>query len=256
MNKLALTVLFIALFSSGIVLSQQVAYLQYRSVPGDRESEFIEKETNYWAKVAKAAMDQGHLSGWSLWRKVGVTSIGEPNYVFVNLYESLEKVDPGKIWSNENIEKMGVSPDMVETNSFAPVTFDYWLQVEDMIPGEYQYAIFNYAMPDNLGGFIEENKTLWKPLHQKNINTAAGGMTSWGMMSVIMPRGNDGRFSVMTWDGFNKLSDVMNYLRYTAEQPNSDWEKVMSKTKMGDIMPDGFKRTIVYELVAQMSSED
>ena len=205
MKKLSQTILMIALFCSGIIFSQQVAYLQYRWFPGIGNAEFVEKETKYWAKVAQSAIDQGNLNGWSLWRKVGVTNTGEPNYVFVNIYESPEKVNPEKIWSNENIEKMGVAPDMVETNSFAPVTFDYWMQLEDMIAGDYKYAIVNYAMPANRTGFITENKSLWKPLHQKNITNGTGGMTSWGMMSVIMPRGNDGRFSVLTWDGFNKI---------------------------------------------------
>jgi hypothetical protein len=48
------------------------------------------------------------------------------------------------------------------------------------------------------------------------------------------------------------MSDVMNYLRYTSEPMNDDWDKVLSKSKMGDFMPDGFKRSVVYELVAQM----
>lgn len=255
MKKQTLATLLIALLTTGVALSQQVVYLQYRTVPSDREAEFVEKETKYWAQVAKAAIDQGNLLGWSLWRKVGVTGNGDPNYVFVNSYESLEKMDPSKIWTGENIAKMGVSPGDVETNSFAPVAFDYWMQLEDWIPGDYSLAIVNYAMPASLSGFIEENKTLWKPMFQKNITSGNSGMTSWGIMSVIMPKGNDMRFSAMTWDGFNKMSDVMNYMRFTNEPADSDWENILSKTKMSEIMPDGFVRTLVYERIAIMGPE-
>ncbi len=247
--------LILACLIAGSAFGQQVVYLQYRAVPSDREAEFVNKETNYWAKVARAAIDQGNMAGWSLWRKVGITEEGAPNYVFVNSYESIDKADPGKVWTADNLQKMGVSPNMVETNSFAPTTFDYWLQLDDAIMGDYKYAVVNYANPNDLGGFIEENKTLWKPLHQKSIDSGSIGMTSWGMMSVIMPKGNNARFSVLTWDGFNTMADAMKYLAYSSEPLNADWQNVLSQTKMGELMPEGFEYTILYERVASMGPE-
>ena len=105
----------ILIFVASIVLSfstvAQVAYLQYRVVPQDKEAEFVEKETKYWSKVAQAAANQGHLAGWSLWKKVGVTKIDAPNYVFVNNYESLDKMDPSKVWSEDNLKTMGKDPE-------------------------------------------------------------------------------------------------------------------------------------------------
>ena len=75
-------------------------------------------------------------------------------------------------------------------------------------------------------------------------------------MSVIHPRGKQGRFSALTWDGFDKMSDVMNYLRY--QGPNSSdgpWQDVVSKSKMGELMPDGFEYSIVYERVMQVGPD-
>ncbi|MCL6274095.1 hypothetical protein M3P19_08740 [Muricauda sp. 2012CJ35-5] len=234
----------------------QVAYFQYRVVPADREAEFLDKETNHWAKVAKAAIDQGKMTGWSLWRKVGVTEDGAPNYVFVNLYESFEKAAPSEVWTSENVKLMGVSPKLVETNSFTTVPFDYWLQLEDMVQGDYKYALVNYAMPKNRGAFIEENKTLWKPLHQKNITNGNLGMKSWGIMSVVYPRGIAARFSALTWDGFDTMKDVMNYLRYNPDGMDADFQEVVSQSKMGEIMPEGgFQYSIIYELVKRIAPE-
>ena len=231
----------------------QVSYLQYRHVPNDKQQEFVEKETKYWSKVAKAAIDKGLMTGWALWRKVSVTNPDAPNYVFVNSFASIDKIDQGAIWSDENIEKMGVSPEMVETNSFTTIPFDCWMQLEDVVSGDYKYAIVNYAKPVNLTGFIEENKTLWKPFHQSNITNKSNGMTSWGMMSVIFPKGNQAKFSCFTWDGFNSMADVMKYLRYESptDEP-SPWTDVLSKTKMGEFLPDGFEYSIVYELVMRI----
>lgn len=117
--------------------------------------------------------------------------------------------------------------------------------------GDYKYCIVNYAKPTDVGAFIEENRTLWKPFHTNNIKTG-NGMTAQGMASVIYPSGNQDRFTVMTWDGFNKLSNAMEQLRFTtmdannSDNPQAD---ILSKSKMNDILPDGFEYRILYERV-------
>ena len=57
-----------------------------------------------------------------------------------------------------------VKPEDIETNSFTNTTYDYYVQSEDQIPGDFKYALVNYAKPTDLGAFIQENKELWKPL--------------------------------------------------------------------------------------------
>ncbi|MBT8288229.1 MAG: hypothetical protein HKN00_12715 [Flavobacteriaceae bacterium] len=236
----------------------QVAYLQYRTVPAEHEEKFLERETKYWSKVAKAAIDQGNMTGWSLWRKIGINVTDGPNYVFVNNFESFDKMDPSKVWTDENIKKMGANPADVETNSFTTVAFDYYMQLEDAIEGDYEYAIVNYAKPESRTDFIEENKNLWKPLHEKNIQNGTNGMTSWGIMSVVSPMGNQGRFSCFTWDGFNSMADAMNYLAYSSPNPDgsdADWAEIMDETKMDEIMPNGFEYSLLYERVMSISPE-
>lgn len=237
----------------------QVAYFQYRNVPADKEAEFVERETKYWSKAAKAAIDAGKMSGWSLWRKIGVTNEDAPNYVFVNTFENLEAMYSNDFWGDEEFVKkaLGTDPASVETMSMSTVTFDYVMQLEASIDGEYQYALVNYAMPENRSAFIQENKTLWQPFHQKNIEKGDMGMSSWGMMSVIYPSGSNARFSVMTWDGFNAIKDAMNYLRYQPMgEVTPEWEAVLEKTKMGDILPDGFEWTILYERVMSVRPDE
>jgi len=72
-------------------------------------------------------------------------------------------------------------------------------------------------------------------------------MTTWGMSSIIYPLGNKAPFSVITWDGFDKISDVLGYLRY--QKDDGRFSDIMSKTKMGEILPKGFEERIVFELV-------
>jgi hypothetical protein len=252
MKKLGL-ILIVLLFTASV--NAQISYLQYRHVPADQEAKFLERETKHWSKVAQAAVDKGQMISWTLWRKIGVTSSDEstPNYVFVNSFESLDKMDPNKVWS-DNMDVLGdVKPEDIETASFTTTTFDYYIQYEDHIDGEYKFALVNYAKPTDLTAFIQENKTLWKPVHEDRINNILNTMTYWGMSSVIYPTGNQDRFSVFTVDGFNNLNDALDYLRFTEisdSSPNAAaMDDLAGKTKMDELVPNGFERRIIYERV-------
>ena len=252
MKKLVLIITAILLTGS---VFGQISYLQYRHVPAEHEAKFLERETKHWSKVAESAIKKGQMMSWSLWKKVGTTNSDSstPNYVFVNTYENLEQMDPQKVWG-DNMDAIGdVKPEDIETASFTTTTFDYYVQSEDHIPGEYKYALVNYAKPTDIAAFIQENKELWKPLHQASIDNVLNKMTYWGMSSVIYPTGNRDRFTVFTVDGFNKLNDALDYLRYTDTADNSmnaaAWNDVIDKTKMDELTPNGFERRIIYERV-------
>jgi len=246
-------ILIAMLFATSI--NGQVSYIQFRHVPADQDAKFIERETKHWSKVAQAAIKKGQMQSWSLWRKVGVSNADDvaSNYVFVNSYESLDKMDADRVWE-DNMDALGdVKPEEIETASFTTTTFDYYVQYEDFIPGEYKIALVNYAKPNDLAAFIQENKTLWKPLHEASINNIMNKMTYWGMSSVIYPAGNQADFSVFTVDGFNKINDALDYLRFTETSDNSPnaaaWNDVVDKTKMDELMPNGFEQRIIYERV-------
>ena len=229
----------------------QIAYLQYRHVTNENEAKFLERETEHWSKVAKAAIDKGQMTSWTLWKKVGVLSSEDesPNYVFVNGFADLAQLD-GNPWG-DNMGALGdVKPEDIETNSLSTVTFDYYVQNEGFIEGDYKYALVNYAKPVDRGAFIAENLSLWKPFHETNIKNG-GGMTAWGMSSVVYPSGNQDRFSVFTFDGFNKMSDVMEYMRYSAPDPTvtGPGTEIFSKSKMSEILPKGFEYSILYERI-------
>ncbi|MCA0933307.1 hypothetical protein LCM02_12665 [Lutimonas saemankumensis] len=252
MKKLSIFLMAICFATS---LSAQISYLQYRHVPAEHEDKFVERETKHWSKVAQAAIKKGQMSSWSLWRKVGITNASDrtPNYVIVNTFESLDNMDLNKVWS-DNMDALGeVKPEDVETMSFTTTTFDYFVQREDYIDGNYKFALVNYGKPTDLTAFIQENRSLWKPLHQASIENIMNAMTYWGMSSVIYPVGNLDRFSVFTVDGFNKLNDALDYLRFTETSDNSPnaaaWNDVIDKTKMDELMPNGFERRIIYERV-------
>lgn len=252
MKKLYLILVLVLMTGSMI---GQISYLQYRHVPADQQEKFIERETKHWSKVAASAIKKGQMTSWTLWKKVGITSSSDtsPNYVFVNTFENLDQMDLNKVWTS-NMDAIGdVKPEDIETASFTTTTFDYWVQAEDHIDGDYKYALVNYAKPTDISAFIQENKSLWKPLHEASIDNIMNGMTYWGISSVIYPTGNLDRFSVYTVDGFNKLNDALDYLRWTETSANSPnaaaWDEVADKTKMDELTPNGFERRIIYERI-------
>src|SRR4051794_20744658 len=57
------------------VLGQDITTYQYRHVDPDKAAEFIKRETTYWSKIAKAAIDKGKMSFWALLEKVGGTDL-------------------------------------------------------------------------------------------------------------------------------------------------------------------------------------
>ncbi len=252
------SLLFLALVFT-FSLNAQISYIQFRHVPADQEEKFVENETKHWSKVAQSAINKGQMSSWSLWHKIGINGDvnSAPNYVMVNTFENLDNMDLNKVWS-DNMDALGdVKAEDVATMSFTTVTHEYYVQSEDHVGGDYKFALVNFAKPTDLTAFIQENRQLWKPLHEASINNVLNSMTYWGMSSVIYPAGNQAMFSVFTVDGFNTFKDALDYLRFTETSDNSPnaaaWNNVLDKTKMDELMPNGFERRVIYERVMAVS---
>ena len=75
---------------ASLSMTAQYYSITYVSVASENIEEFERKETTYWAKVKKAAIDKGEQNLWLLARKVGTAGNNDVNYAFVNGYPSLE----------------------------------------------------------------------------------------------------------------------------------------------------------------------
>ena len=76
MKKLLLGIALLASLS----MTAQYYSITYVSVASDDVEEFERKETTYWSKVKKAAIDRGEQNLWLLMRKVGTAGNNEVNY--------------------------------------------------------------------------------------------------------------------------------------------------------------------------------
>ena len=116
-----------------------------------------------------------------------------------------------------------------------------WYQNETSIDGsKTNFTVFNYARPKNVRAFVNENKSLWKNIHKTMQSSTK--LDSWGVHTRIHPQGVASQASIFTRDGFSTLYDAMNYLRYK-EDPT--YQKLTTKSKMSEILPDGFGYTII-----------
>jgi hypothetical protein len=70
-------------------------------------------------------------------------------------------------------------------------------------------------------------------------------MKFWGIASKVAPHAK-GYSTVLTWDGFDKLSEAMSHLSYGGSIDQS----ILDKTKMNEINPDGFNTRAVMEIIS------
>ena len=165
MKKLLLGVVLFASLS----MTAQYYSITYVSVDSDDIAEFERKETTYWSKVKKAAIDRGEQNLWLLARKVGTAGNNDVNYAFVNGYPSLEAMTS----TSWNAESLGF--DVQDAMSPYTVYEIHNYKILDQIPGQGgKYSVWNYARPKNMKGFVSENQDLWKPMMEKTIKEQIG----------------------------------------------------------------------------------
>ena len=97
---------------------------------------------------------------------------------------------------------------------------------------------FNFARPKNLNGFISENKSLWKNFFSTNMDKM--NMVNWGVGRKIAPLSSEWS-TVVTWDMFKSMEDLMKYR--VGEGPNPP----SSKSKMRSYNPDGFRNQVIFQ---------
>ena len=223
--------LFTILFAFTMSVNAQYYSLTYVTVPAENQEEFVRLETQYWSKVAKHNVEAGKQIAWGLVQAVG----GVPNgwtHVFVNVYETAEQLADSSIWDPETI--LGISPSEINTLHLVEGRGVQNWAVQSSIPGERgEVAVWNFARPKNLAGFINENKNLWK----KQFENDMGGRTNWGIGLKLNNRSQD-LSTVMTWDGYPNLAEALKALNnYEGQWPR--------QSKMQEYDPDGFTASVI-----------
>src|SRR5688572_4569265 len=107
--------------------AQEITTYQYRQVSPNNSEEFIKRETTYWSKVARKAIDKGTLTFWALLQKVDGSDIqNSSNFLFINTYTNIDG-NMGEVW-NATAVFPNIPIAKMETGSISKVTSQYYLQ--------------------------------------------------------------------------------------------------------------------------------
>jgi len=253
MKKTIFTILF-SFLSIGIIAQYQVHH--YYHVPSDQLASFIEKEVKYWSVYHKNGIDKGYLSSWALYQTFGKTTNPDKlgNIVFVKNYSSLDQLNNMfAMYSDPDMMKgIDVSIDEMANPDYAVGM--YIVREEESIGGLANTYVVNFGKPDNLNGFVEENKNLWKPLFQGLIKSGETGLLSWGVRTTIYPLGSNTNHTVFTYDGYSSLSHALKALETSYLDGNVD-PSVLEQSKISEYDPNGFSDIIIYQLVQRVLNE-
>ena len=246
-------ILISSLLISGLVFSQtgkklpqNIIQITYVQVENEDFSEFESRELNHWSKVSDNAIKNGKQVGWAFFRLANAAFIEDetkPTHAFVNIYKDFKQMAdaPEAVWGNAEAI-LGINPNLISTNDLSKTMMMQTYKVVDNIPTEdFKYAVWNYAKPKDMTGFLEENTTLWKPYFEKKINK--NGFAGWGIAARIHPQGMD-ESSVLSWDHYTSLETAMQAL-----SPADYDTTILSKSKMSEYNPDGFRYRVLVELL-------
>jgi hypothetical protein len=217
-NKLTVSVFIVALMLGAVnyLQAQDITTYQYRHVDPDKAGEFIKRETTYWSKVARKAIDNGKMSFWALLEKVGGTEMGTAsNFLFVNSWPDLNAdlssvFDPTKLFP-------GIPMSKISTDAMGTVTGevfvinDGWQEVAKVNPAtDYQYVLFNYHNSSNPSEFNRLEKDHWGPFIKAAMDNKQVDQKAWGNSIVLMPTGGTMKFNCLSIDLYSNIKSALN----------------------------------------------
>lgn len=247
MKKIILSILLlVSVFGYCQSTSQNIIQMTYVRVDQKDFEEFESRELNHWSKVSESAIKNGDQVIWAFFRLVNSQMIEDqtmPTHVFVNIYKDFNQMNNAAqtVWGKSE-EILGMNPNLVSTGDLSHTMMVQVYKIVDNIPGsDFKFAVWNYSKPKNLSGFIDENLKLWKPYFKKKVGN--DGFSGWGIAARVYPQGMD-ESSVISWDHYSTLDAAMKAL-----SPTDYDQSILSKSKMSEYDPNGFRYRVLVELL-------
>jgi len=247
--KKILLIVAVVLITVTNVNAQKVFSLHAVRVEGNIAA--FEKSQALDAKVAQDAVNKGDIGFWAVLKAERFDGLDDEkgyNYVFVQWANSIDDLLSTKSawWNNQS--KVLSAAEQEESKTLS-ATFNWTKDsrnifvAEDGISGSGgEYVQFNFGRPTNISGFIAENKALWKPFYEKNM--AKLNMGGWGVARRLTTGSDADSPTIMSWDGFKTLSDLMKY-RIGFPLP----KEMTDKSKMSQYMPNGFSSQPIFSIM-------
>ena len=203
---------FLILFIISIGTNAQIVSFHPVKVNADQKENFLDIETNHMKKIAENAVNNGDLVGWRLLELFNSDS-DDYNYMWVNIYKDFQSAtSPKASWWNTSEEVIGIKTNIL-LDGLKGLKLDkrYFYEVKQQIPNteSSSYVILNFASPKDVNNQMLESEKYVIPHFKKNMKKF--GMVGWGFGTKITPQGQE-YSSMMTWDSYNNLENVMKHL--------------------------------------------
>ena len=216
--------------------AQEVTTYQFRKVTPEKADEFVKRETTYWSKVAKKAIDKGAMSFWALLERVDGTE-NDPNYLFINSYPDLD-ADNGDIWNPAPLFPT-IPIAKIETYSMSRVASQFflrdqgWEQSSTTKPEkDFNYVIIVYHNSSDPNAFIEMEKRQWAPFIKTAMDNKQTHQVGWGNSIVLAPTGNNVRFNSVSFYLFPTLKyALLQEWKPDVKFPEAGLDSLMKMTK-------------------------
>lgn len=216
-NQLPVFIFIIALMLGSInpLRAQDITTYQYRHVDPAKADEFIRRETTYWSKVARKAIDSGKMSFWALLEKVGGTDMATAsNYMFVNSWPDLNAdlshvFDPTKLFHGIPLSQMSTDA-MSTVTGEVYVMNDGWEEIAKVDAAkDYQYVLMNYHNSSNPAEFNRLEKAHWGPFIKAAMDNNQVDQKAWGNSMVLTPTGGTMKFNCLSVDLYSNLKSAL-----------------------------------------------
>jgi len=210
-------------------LLAKVEVIQRRSVAPENLKTFIFRETNYWSEVAMKAIDEGKMTEWSLWQRVGGKGLDDShNFIVINTFDKrtdLNYIDDIRNFKTVFPEKTLDEIDTAQISILKDVFF--YERIAFSFKSLPKIIRINYAKTTYINDFLELEQTLWFPFLQERMDSNKTNVVSWTVSKLLSPQGKNMNHDAIVIDGFDKLSDAL-FTTYGADVPFPDTDALLS----------------------------
>jgi hypothetical protein len=239
--KVMLSILAPLAISVDVVRAQEIASVAHRFVEREDMAEYIKREQDYWKPIAEKAIEEGRMSVWSVWQRIGGFNIDEePNIL---IYTEFDKTSDLELYGSGSPAWKKVFPDkkfsdISVRDLFEAKAYLYQKPLVNMVSAgsvEMPEIIrINFVKaPGTLSEYLRLENEVWGPFVAEQIEKGKTNVASWYLGQVIEPGGSERPYDAVTVDGFRSLAAALDpHFDEGIEMPDlSEFGKVHQKVK-------------------------
>ena len=229
------------LFSVASIEAQEIASVAHRFVERENMAEYIKREQDYWKPIAEKAIEEGRMSVWTVWQRIGGFNMDEePNILIyaefdktsdLELYGSgapaWKKVFPDKKFSDISVRDLFEAKAYLYQKPLVNMVSAGSVEIPEIIRINFAKA------PGTLSEYLRLENEVWGPFIAGQIEKGSTNIASWYLGQVIEPGGSERPYDAVTVDGFRSLAEALDpHFDEGIEMPDlSEFGKVHKKVK-------------------------